>query len=456
MNEDASTATSAGARPSAPRLLLALVLLAPCAHARVWQVRIKGGDAPLSRAPVVITAKRMLGDRGGVSVDRIRVTDSAGGAVRFQVDHRDERGRFVPADATFSGRDELVFLVDVEAGGETSCRVVAAAPGQEGAPAGGGIEAKRVAEPRADLRLKNSSDLTVAIMGACRDRNDPPAARVENFGMGAITQLKFWGVSLLSVANWAGTFIPNHPFGGKPGGDRAKWRAPELVCNGPVRAIVRVEADDVKVTGKVGNVWLAGRVVRHFAVYDETPTVDVEDVIEYDTALSLVQLTYLFPVAAGGRGNSKDVLIVPEGDDARVASFAETEPREGADYFTAYNSRAVKKLPDGYFAWVDARLRHGLAVFYENANCRLHIVCSKRTILTEPQREFECGSDRLIYTFAGLDEKTPKRLVLRWRLWCQSGVNPAAVRAGYRHWASPAVEVRAAGAPAGNPPQPKR
>jgi hypothetical protein len=276
----------------------------------------------------------------------------------------------------------------------------------------------------------------------------PEKHQFENYGRGTVSELRLDGKVIANMRGSWGFFPVQHPFGTGPGA--FKWSALKAVVRGPVRTVIETVRESFELKGKKDKPTLIGRVIAEWAVYEGCPVLDASITCTYRTHVDAQSLSFGFPMHVGGKIQGHESLWVPLlGRAYRVGV-----PKGFADlwYPTLYTTPVPE---EGWFAWVDAKDKHGLAVFYEkmatvrararwvshrpphNPTVRIRLTPQQLPENTVTWRHRRlAGTDRMRYDLrlVGLTEDA----------------GPA-IRAAYRGWALPVEEAVEVGFPETRP-----
>jgi hypothetical protein len=418
----------------------------PACHHRL-SLTVAAQRAPVGRrAPVVLTGEDLYRLAGAVhvAVDSIRLVGPDGKPRAVQVDQRDRTDRLRPdGNARLDYDDEIVFLVDYP---ESGSAIYWLYWDKELVPAGTSPEptikiTDETGIPYVDVSLDNDC-LWVGLIGSSSDT--PTENQLANYGRGGITELRLHGKPFTNIRSSYGFHPARHPFGCGPGD--FKWSLPKVVARGPVRTVVEMIREDFTVLGGKKQAVVQGQVVNEWALYESLPVLDARMVCTYEATMDHWSAGFAFPIYVGGQIDGHESLYVPLMDRAYRVPI----PDDFHDlwYPTLYQTPVPE---EGWFAWVDAAEKHGLAVFYEkmptirkratwvshrpahNPEIRIRLVPNQTTEnnVTWRHRRLS-GTDRLCYEL---------------RLVGLSSDGGAPIRAAYHLWASPMQESLAVGFP---------
>lgn len=365
-------------------LLLPALLVGLCAHTGAatpwwhpdWEQRVElrlPMTAERFTAPVTITGRALRGSglSDAVSMGSFRVIGPTG-EVPCQVDERDGTGELRRhANHVLDDDDELFFLGKFGPSTPVTyhiyCSVAPRPPGRY-------QTSLRYGRPSAAFN-------SAPIHGTFYDREfkvsvkgpklpDPKAHSLLNYCSGAITTLRWRSYDFIAPSRSWNWFLPNHPFGGGP--STVVWTLPKLVCDGPVRKTVRMEATSLSAPV---------RRVRHYvAVYAQCATVDFEQVVEYSegpTPSKDLCLNFAFAVtpdtiaAAGIENGAVRRTLTPDEDAAQAAG--ELVHLCASDKLDA---------PRPWWAWSSPARQLGLALFFAEA------VTPKRGVMSPEKWSF--------------------------------------------------------------------
>ena len=258
-----------------------------------WEcrLRVQLPVAPVRvRLPVTIrgAALRRAGVEGRIPTGSFRVVGPRG-ELACQVDESDGTGEWLACgNRVLDDDDELVFLADLVDDGPSLCFVYFS---RHPRPPGRYATALRYSRPSAALNkapihgVFYAPGLKLGVKGP--KTSEPMAHDLLNYCSGAISAFRWRDYDFVHpVRSWM-WFIPRHPFGA--GQAAAEWSLPELVIDGPVRKVVRMEG---KGLGE------RVRTVRHcIAVTADGGVVDFREAVEYAEGAEAVKLTFGFPLA---------------------------------------------------------------------------------------------------------------------------------------------------------------
>lgn len=418
----------------------------PACHHRL-PLTVVAERAPVGRrAPVVITGEDLYRLAGAVqvAVDSIRLVGPDGKPKAVQVDQRDRTHRLhSDSNARLDYDDEIVLVVDYPESGSVTYWLYW---DKESRPAGTSPEptikvADETGIQHVDMSLDNNC-FWVGLKGASSDT--PAENQLANYGRGGMTELKLHGKPFTNIRGSYGFFPARHPFGCGPGD--FKWSPPRVAARGPVRTVVEMVREDFRVLDDKEQPVVQGQVVHEWALYESLPVLDARMVCTFEATIDQWSAGFAFPMYVGGPIDGHETLFVPLIDRA----YRVTVPEDFRDlwYPTLYQTPVPE---EGWFAWVDAVEKHGLAVFYEkmptigkratwvshrpahNPEIRIRLAPNQTTEnnVTWRHRRLS-GTDRLCYQL---------------RLVGLSSEDGVPIRAAYHLWASPTQESLVFGFP---------
>jgi len=351
-------------RNRSPLLLLACCaagLLCSAAEPPWWQAEWEGrvslrlpASPVATPLPVVVPGKAL---RGAGVPDRIPVASfrviGPHGEIPCQVDERDGTLELQPhGNHRLDDDDELVFLAPFSDAAPVECFVYFS---RHPRPPGQYRTSLRYGRPSAAFNaapvhgMFYDRDFKLAVKGP--KLPDPTARSVHNYCSGAISALRWRGHDYVRPTSSWTWFVPGHPFGACAAA--VTWSLPELVVDGPVRKVVRMESSDLPEPVES---------VRHtFAVYAGCGVVDFEETVLYREDQEKIALRFGFPlglapgfVTAGG---------TRAGPVLRELTAAELAAQAKPGNVGVHDSSKLDGA-EPWWAWVSPTARVGLALFF--------------------------------------------------------------------------------------------
>ncbi|NOX97071.1 MAG: DUF4861 domain-containing protein [Nitrospirae bacterium] len=305
--------------------------------------------------PVVITAEKLYKKIGikDLNLYSLRVINAEGAEVPLQIDEKDGTGEYQKdPNGKWDRDDEVVFSADIDKDKETVYWLYFRKAFSPLPEYPGGITAERIVPDRDrpyDLELTNG-DLTIGIRGKSTVK-DP----LKGVGQGRITMINRKEKKFFRPQGAYANNFMSSGYGSLP------WKLPEMIKDGPVRAIVRVETDETEahlsLSGRSAK--FAGKVSREIILYRRQPFVEVKETIRVKKAREeTYRMIFLFPLLPSGTAREwdKEEMLVPVGK--KVVRVRMEDKR-------MYNKTNPER---GWIAFANPEEKTGMAVFFQEKN----------------------------------------------------------------------------------------
>ena len=393
-----------------------------------------------SRLPIVVQAQPSLHTNRPVVIHWEEITRALGNAevrpsslrlvdkeklIPFQIDHRDEKGRILPpGNLVLDPQDELVFVCRSEQELKLHLYFSALPKPLVAFPASVKVTSGRGFRRRAHQTL-STAGMEIAVQGdGLLDRS---AHQAINYGRGSVVELIWQRVNLISHVNW-NICMNQHPFSSWTGGDN-RWQMVKLVVDGPVRKVVAAKITNFRKRDKDGRDLIQVDVTRTFSMYSGVPHFDIENVARFSQVPPDWTATYADRFLPGGRRDANDVLW--DASTGKLQKFALAEKNLDANPRGELVSH--DKVVDGWYAWIDQKVKTGLAVFYRTGKVGSDEPSADAVGFSAGWRMWS-NINWMSFRYEGL--KAPTTLRHRFRVIGLKDAVPEQVAAEHRIWAS--------------------